>query len=533
MDLSDHLNVITGETGAGKSIMLGALGLLLGNRADTKVLWDPNEKCITEGTFNIQAYNLQSVFEQEDLDYDPQTVLRREISAAGKSRAFVNDTPVNLDVMKRVGSLLMDIHSQHETLNLATREFQLRLIDSFASNHKIRQSYLEAWKTYEQQKGDYEKLQNEAASLKQESDFVNFQLKELSDANLEEGEQARLEEDLQIMEHAEDIKTKFNTILSQLDQSEMSTTAQLSEVRSMLSSLSNYSENYRALYARFDSLRIELGDIINEIENEDQKIDFDPRKIEETNERLSLIYQLQQKHRLSSISELIKLQNELQQKANRTTNLDQALENAKVELEKSHKLAEEEAGILSKSRVKIFSPHCEQIINLLKELGIPDAKLKVEHQKIDFGPNGADHVELLFSANKGVPERPLGQVASGGEFSRLMFCVKYVLAEKVSLPTLVLDEIDTGVSGEIAIRLGKMMKVMAKKHQLMTISHLPQIAAKADSHFYAYKQTKSAKTISQIRKLTEAERIDEIAKMIAGEKPSSLAIENAKELIKS
>ncbi|MEQ9591054.1 MAG: AAA family ATPase, partial [Cyclobacteriaceae bacterium] len=282
MDLSDHLNVITGETGAGKSIMLGALGLLLGNRADTKVLWDPNEKCITEGTFNIQPYNLQSVFEQEDLDYDPQTVLRREINAAGKSRAFVNDTPVNLDVMKRVGSLLMDIHSQHETLNLATREFQLRLIDSFAGNHKIRQSYLEAWKTYEQQKGDYEKLQNEAASLKQESDFVNFQLKELSDANLEEGEQARLEEDLRIMEHAEDIKTKFNSILSQLDQSEMSTTAQLSEVRSMLSSLSNYSENYRALYTRFDSLRIELGDIINEIEKEDQKIDFDPRKIEET-----------------------------------------------------------------------------------------------------------------------------------------------------------------------------------------------------------------------------------------------------------
>lgn len=533
MDLSGQLNVITGETGAGKSIMLGALGLLLGNRADTKVLWDENEKCITEGIFDIKAHQLNRLFEEENLDYDDQTVLRREISPGGKSRAFINDTPVTLDVMKKIGARLMDIHSQHETLDLGNRSFQLQMIDVFAANHSLRESYSSLWLDYSIAKEAYNKLLAEANALRQESDFVKFQLEELTSARLEPGEQEKLESDLKIMEHAEDIKSKFNTVIGQLDRSELSASSILNEVRTVLNSLSSYSENYKKLFERFESARIELADVLSEMESEEEKIEFDPEKIEETKERLSLIYQLLQKHRLTSVADLINLQEDLQQKSDKTSNLDEALALSKQKLDKAENAVKAQAKVLSASRTKVFADFCKQLIGLLKELGIPEAKLKIEHQSIAPGPTGSDTIELLFSANKGIAERPLAQVASGGEFSRLMFCIKYILAEKTALPTLVLDEIDTGVSGEIAIRLGKMMKAMAQNHQLVAISHLPQIAAKAERHFFAYKESKTEKTRSKIKQLSSEERVDEIAKMIGGEKPSSLALENAKELIAS
>lgn len=531
MDLSSHLNVITGETGAGKSIMLGALGLLLGNRADTKVLWNENEKCITEGTFDIGAYSLQSIFESENLDYESLTVIRREISPGGKSRAFINDTPVTLDIMKKIGMRLMDIHSQHETLDLGNRFFQLLVIDAFAANNASKNEYKSAWQHFVITKEAYEALEHEANMLRQESDFVQFQLDELTKSNLEEDEQNRLESSLKIMEHAEEIKSKFNQVLAQLDRGDLSTTGMMNEVRSVINSLSNYSENYKKLGDRFESVRIELVDIISELENEEEKIEFDGEKIEATKERLSLIYQLQQKHRVGTIAELILLQNELQRKANKTSNLDEALAQLDKNLKDATARLNEKAEILSQTRTKCFKGFCKQMESLLDELGIPEAKMNVEHQAVSPSASGIDNIELLFSANKGIAPRPLAQVASGGEFSRLMFCIKYLLAEKTSLPTLILDEIDTGVSGEIAIRLGKMMKAMAEGHQLLTISHLPQIAAKADRHFYAYKDSKSKKTISQIKRLTDEERIEEIAKMIGGEKPSSLARENARELI--
>jgi DNA repair protein RecN (Recombination protein N) len=530
---SANLNVITGETGAGKSIMLGAVGLLLGNRADAKALWDEKEKCVVEGVFDVSAYRLKSFFLSADLDYQEQTVFRREISPGGKSRAFINDTPVNLDVMRKIGNRLMDVHSQHETLELGNKLFQLELIDAYASNVKIKDTYQVAWKNYSQAKSAYDTLLSEAEVLKQESDFVKFQLEELDKARLSIGEQERLESELKVMEHAEEIKTQLNAIIAQLNQSEFAITTSIGSVRSQLQSISNYSADYQKLYERIESIRIELNDIADEVEREESNVEFDPKRTEETKERLSIIYQLMQKHRAKEVSELLSLQESLQVKFDKTSNLDEELRKAKMAFEKSNNELKVRAEELSKSRQKVFNPLCKQIVELLQELGIPNASLKIEHEAVAPSATGADSTELLFSANKGVAPRPLAQVASGGEFSRLMFSIKYVMAEKTALPTLILDEIDSGISGEIAIQLGKMMKEMAQRHQLITISHLPQIAAKGDTHYFVYKDNASKKTVSLIKQLTATERVDEIAKMIAGAKPSALAIENAREMMGS
>ena len=531
MEPSHHLNVITGETGAGKSIMLGAIGLLLGNRADSKVLWDDQEKCVIEGSFDVSAYKLQNIFEDEDLDYEAQTVIRREIGSNGKSRAFINDTPVTLEAMKKIGLRLMDVHSQHETLELGNRFFQLRLIDAFAGNQKLQQDYQTLWKNFSKAKTDYDVLIKDAKTLSQEADFVKFQLEELIKADLKESEQEKLESDLKIMEHAEDIKLRFNQVIQQLSNSDFSVSSALAEVRNQLNTVATYSPHYAQLQQRIESLKIELDDILNEIEKEESRIEFDPIRTEEVKERLSLIYQLLQKHRHKSIGQLLHLQESLQDRANKASNLDQLLAQAKGDLEKLTTELNRKAEELSKSREKVFAPLCKQITKLLVELGIPNASLKIENDKVNPNSSGIDSIELLFSANKGVAARPLAQVASGGEFSRLMFSVKYVMAEKTSLPTMILDEIDSGVSGEIAIQLGKMMKEMAKRHQIISISHLPQIAAKSDTHFFVYKDNSSAKTVSLIKKLNEEERVTEIAKMIGGARPSTLALENAKELI--
>ncbi len=533
MKPSGHLNVITGETGAGKSIMLGAIGLLMGNRADTKVLWDDQQKCITEGVFDIRAYNLKSFFKDEDLDYDDHTVFRREINPGGKSRAFINDTPVTLDVMKKLSSQLIDIHSQHETLQLGDQLFQLRLIDAFAGNEKVLQDYIEAWKEFVHTKKEYEKLQEQAEALRNEADYINFQLDELVKAGFEEGEQENLESELKIMEHAEDIKSRFNTILDLLTRSEYASRNALAEAKSHLHAVAGFSKTYENLYERLTSQIIELDDILKEIEHEESSVEFDPVRAESMKERIDLLYRLMKKHKLNSIHELLTLQRDLQQKADLTANLDDELEKAKSNFTSSEKALLKNADMLTKARKKVFDSLCKEVTQLLNELGIPEASLKIDHKPTEPSITGADKIEILFSANKGIAPRPLNDVASGGEFSRLMFCIKYVMAEKTEMPTLVLDEIDTGVSGEIAIKLGKLMKSMAKKHQLITISHLPQIAAKADQHYYVFKDNSADKTISDIRQLNDAERVEEIAKMIGGEKPSRIAVENAKELLVS
>lgn len=525
------LNVVTGETGAGKSIMLGALGLLKGNRADTKILWDENEKCVTEGVFDIGSYKLKSFFKAEDLDYDETTVIRREISPGGKSRAFINDTPVTLDVMKKLGNLLMDVHSQHETLQLSNQDFQLRLIDAYGDNQKLLEQYADAWKKFVQHKKAYDTLVSEADTLRQEAEYINFQLDELLKAGFEQGEQEKIESGLKIMEHAEDITSRLNLTLEILNGSEVSARNLLSEARSHLQIISGYSQQYETLKLRVESVLIEVDDIISEIEKEQDTVEFDPQRAEFLKERVNLLYRLLKKHRSNGVDELLILQEELQRKATITSNLDGALEDAKKLYEDAKAEMLAIAKKLTAARKKTFEPLSRDLTKLLKELGIPDANLKIEQRNIEPASHGADSIELLFSANKGIAPRPLAQVASGGEFSRLMFCIKYVMAAKTAMPTLVLDEIDTGISGEIAIRLGELMKTMSEHHQLITITHLPQIAARGDAHYFVFKDSSSKKTISNIRALNETDRVEEIAKMIGGDNPSKTALQNARELI--
>lgn len=531
MEPSAHLNVITGETGAGKSIMLGAIGLLMGNRADTKVMWDENDKCVIEGVFNIKSYKLKPFFRTADLDYAEETVLRREISPGGKSRAFINDTPVTLETLRRLGNQLMDIHSQHETLELGHQSFQLQLIDAYAENNEIRDAYGNAWAAYVDAKKKFEQLNDEASTLRNEADYLHFQLEELTKAGFEENEQVSLENELKIMEHAGEIKTRFNAALQLLNDSEFSTQQSLSDVRAHLQAISAWSPAYETLFQRLESVRLELDDISSEIEKEETRVDFDPERAEFVKERLSTLYRLLKKHRLNEVKELLILQGNLQEKARVTGNLDEALAQCRRALDSAEANVNKIAFNLRENRKKAFNPLRKQIVKLLQELGIPDANLSIEMSETAAGPTGADKVDILFSANKGVAPRPLAQVASGGEFSRLMFCIKYVMAEKSAMPTLVLDEIDNGVSGEIAIKLGDLMKQMSEKHQLITISHLPQIAARGEAHYFVYKDNSAQKTISAIKRLTEEERVEEIAKMIGGSKPSKVALENAMELL--
>lgn len=531
MEPSGHLNVITGETGAGKSIMLGAMGMLMGNRADTKVLWEESEKCVVEGVFNIKSYKLKSFFKGEDLDYDDHTVIRREISAGGKSRAFINDTPVTLEVMRKLGNLLMDIHSQHETLQLGNQVFQLQLIDAYADNTLLREQYADAWASYLKTKREFESLTGQAETLRQEADYTRFQLDELVKAGLEENEQQKHESELKVMEHAEEIKTRFNSIISLLSDSEFAVGNSVGEIRNQLQTISSYSQAYENLFKRIESLRIELDDIESEIQNEEEKIEFDPERAEWLKERLSTIYNLLKKHRLNDVKELITLQESLQQKSDLTTNLDEELAKAQAAYNASQQQLSKSGTQLGDTRKRAFEPLKKQLVKLLKELGIPDATLSVEMHTTEPSASGMDKIEILFSANKGISAKPLAQVASGGEFSRLMFCIKYVMAEKSAMPTLVLDEIDNGVSGEIAIKLGNMMKAMSANHQLITISHLPQIAAKGEAHYFVYKDNSSKKTVSNVKLLSSDERVEEIAKMIGGAKPSKVAMENAMELL--
>ena len=531
MDPSGHLNVITGETGAGKSIMLGAIGLIMGNRADTRVLWNDQAKCICEGHFDIREYELKSFFRKLDLDYADLTILRREISPSGKSRAFINDTPVTLDVIRELGQHLMDIHSQHETLLLANQSYQLQLIDSFAGNEKERSAYKKSWNSYLDAKRLYEQLVKEADSLKQEADYINFQLDELNKAAFEIGEQEKLEDELKIMDHAEDIKTKFNAILDLLARSDFATRKSIAEAKSQLQQIAPHSGKYESLFKRVESLLIELDDIVGEIENEDERIDFDPSRLQLIKDRVDLIYTLQKKHRVNSLEELHQIHEELARKSEVTSNLDTSLKKYEDQLLAAEKELHQNATKLTASRRNVLKPLTTEMISLLTELGIPDTSIQIEHQQVDPNQSGSDKIDILFSANKGVAPQLLAQVASGGEFSRLMFCIKFIMAEKTAMPTLILDEIDSGVSGEIAIKLGGLMKRMAKTHQLIAISHLPQIAGKADTHYFVFKDNSSDKTISDIKLLSEEERIEEIAKMIGGASPSKVAFENARELL--
>lgn len=531
MDPSAHFNTLTGETGAGKSIILGALGLLLGNRADTKVLFEEDKKCVIEGTFEISNLNLSEHFESLELDYQDETIIRREISSTGKSRAFINDTPVTLGVMKSVSNFLVDIHSQRDTYLLGEVSYQLRMFDGYAQNGSLLDEYRVCYKTYKKHESEYLILKEQAEELNKESDYNHFLLEELDKAALKKGEQEALEEELQIIEHAEEIKSKLFECQEIMENSEFSTNSGLQQVFRNIGQISVIAEHFEPLKSRLESCVHELADITKEIENESNKVDFDQNRQEEVQERLGLLFQLLQKHHVNSEDELIELRENLRIKVDKVLNMDDELTSAKEQLDKLDAELKGFGTKLTASRVTILKSFKIELELLLKKLAMPFANIDIHHEAITPAENGMDKITLLFSANAGVSPNELKNVASGGEFSRLMFSIKYMLAGKTSLPSIIFDEIDTGVSGEIAMNMVSMMKEMASRHQVLVITHLPQIAASGDEHYFVYKENENGRSNSKIKKLLPQEREEEIAKMIGGDHPSTVALENARELL--
>jgi DNA repair protein RecN (Recombination protein N) len=528
---SPLLNIITGETGAGKSIMLGAIGLLLGNRADSRMLFDTERKCVIEGQFNIASYQLQDIFEAEDLDYDAQCILRREISPTGKSRAFVNDTPVTLDALRKIGANLMDIHSQHDTLLLGDAVFQLNLLDLYAGLVPQRTHYSNAFRQFRKLEADLKALEDQAAQASKELDYNAFLLNELEEARLDQEDQEALEQEVKQLEHAEEIKYKLTQTLHGLRDSEYCATGSMKEGAVLLGQIAGFGDNFRELRQRLDSCLIELHDIADEVEAAERRTEGDPARAEELQSRLNTIYTLQRKHQVRDLPGLISLREELRQKVGSVLNLDKEIARVRKDADAALAAVTKQATRLSESRRKSFPRFEKELSTLLSELGMPHARIVVQHNTGAPTVSGTDVVSILFTANKGAQPQTLSKAASGGEFSRLMLCIKYMLADKTALPTIVFDEIDTGISGEIAVKVGRMMQQMAQKHQLVAISHLPQMAAAGDVHYFVYKEDRADRTVSRIRELNQEDRIKEIAHMIAGAKPSENAFQSARELL--
>ena len=531
MQPSGGLSMITGETGAGKSIMLGAVGLLLGNRADTKVLLHEDKKCVVEGIFDIRSYGLQEYFEELELDYEDTCIIRREISPNGKSRSFVNDTPVLLEPLKILGEKLMDVHSQHDTLLLGEGDFQLGLVDAYAQTSAEHTDFQQAYTEFKKAKKALLELTRQAEALKKEYDFNQFQLDELSNLALVSGEQEELESSQEILENAEDIKLKINEVLSLFHEEQFGLLQGMAQIQSSLQGLERLAQAFGTYRARFQEAWIELKDLAESLAGEDSHIEVDAEKLERTRERLSKIYQLQKKHGLQTVDELIALESQLADQVFQVQQIDDQLADAHQLCLSNEKVMLAAGEKLSQKRRACFPAFEKALEALLQDLGMENARVQFEGQLVEPNGTGIDRVELLFSANKGLPLQPLKKVASGGEFSRLLFAIKYLMADKMALPTLIFDEIDSGISGEVALQMVRMMQEIAKNHQVICITHLPQVAAKGEVHFFVYKDHSAEKTISKVKQLTAEERIHELAKMIAGANPSLAAQASAKELL--
>ena len=534
LSLSDGLSVITGETGAGKSILLGAIALLMGARADSKSLYDPNKKCIIEGTFSLTNYpHIARLFEEEALDFEEPCLIRREINAQGKSRSFVNDSPVNLDSLRKIGQELIDIHSQQDTWWMAHPEFSLEFVDSFAQNQDLKSAYQQAFQDYLNAQERLDNIKKQSAEGQQGLDFKQFQFQELEAAQLREEEYESLEIAVEKGENAEQIHEKLATLANLLSIDEFSSIQQMRLALQQAQALSKWGPEYEAWKSRLESIWIELKDLASEVEGEAEDFQTDPASLLIQQQRLDLLNRLLQKYQVKDIASLIEIRNDLDDQIAQYTNLDQALSDAQSALIESEKTALRAAKSLSDSRQFVLEPILEQLIESLSALGIPNATLAWEIEEREMRNSGIDKIQLLFSANKGMSPKPFKQVASGGELSRLMLSIKHLLAQKRALPTLILDEIDTGVSGEIAIKIGQMLTQMSQGHQLIAITHLPQIAAAGNSHWYVYKDHAGEKTVSSLRKLEGEERVDEIAKMIGGQQGYLDLKDNVRKLIQS
>lgn len=532
MEPAKELTIITGETGAGKSILLGALGLLLGDRADSSSLYDKNQKCIIEGTFVIKAYGLEDFFTANDLDYADESVIRREISAEGKSRAFINDTPVNISLLRTIGEKLVDIHSQHETLALAESSFQLAALDAVSGTEELLAEYKDEFRRFKKLEEQLRSLTESEAQSKKELDYAKFQFGELDAAQLKAGEQEALESELETLEHAETIKSGLSRSAFALDGSESNLLVSLGEIRSTLVQLAKYNPRIQQLSDRVNSTHIELKDISRELELLDSDIVHDPKRAEMVQERLDLIYSLQKKHSVKTVAELIILRDELDKKIADIGSLEDQLTEAGKALEASRKKLLDLAAKLTKKRSAAAPKLSKEVKATLTQLGMPNAELVVELETLaEPRDSGMDKATFLFSANKGNAPQPLHKVASGGELSRLMLSLKALLAKHTALPTIIFDEIDTGISGDIAAKTGAILEQMGEHLQVITITHLPQVASRGKAHLFVYKEEKSNRTVTRIRALTKDERVREIAKMLSAGTPGDAALKNAKELL--
>ena len=532
IELGPGLTIITGETGAGKSILLGALGLLLGDRADSGALFDKSRKCVVEGKFTVNEFNLKRLFEENDLDYSDETLIRREVTAEGKSRAFVNDTPVNISFLKQLSSKLVDVHSQHETLTLTNSAFQLSALDAVAGNGKLIAEYTERFKRYKKVAAKLDELKELEAKSKKDLDYFTFQFEELDSIGLKELEQDELESELKTLENAETIKGGLSKSALALNGAEENLVAGIMAVKNNIMQLAKYNPKVAALGERLSSVVIELEDIAAETESLDDEIVYDPNRIAQVNERLDSIYRLQHKHGVRTVTELMVLCEELRTKIDAIASMEAQLIFAEKELSEAMILIRETGEKLAQKREAAAPVLSKEIKNMLAELGMPGAQLKVQMETTqEPRETGFDKVTFLFTANKGAELQPLNKVASGGELSRLMLSLKAMLSKSASLPTIIFDEIDTGISGDIAAKAGAIMHRMGAHMQVITITHLPKVASKGDAHLFVYKEEVAKKTVSRIKQLTDKQRIEEIAKMLSAGKPGDAARENAKELL--
>jgi len=532
MNFNTGLSIITGETGAGKSILLGGLSLILGKRADSSVINDTSKKCIIEATFDIANYNLKKLFKEQDLDYEPETIIRREILPSGKSRAFVNDSPANLSVLTILSEHLIDIHSQHQTLELTNNDFQFDILDAFAGNKEILNEYKLTLIDYKTIKKELEALLETKSEAIKEHDYNAFLLNELLEVKLDALNLESLEEEQATLSNVEFVIEELNLSNQLLSDEQLGVLERLSNLKASFSKLSNISKTYDSLYNRIVSCYIELNDLQSEIEQQSDNLELNPERLEEVNSLLQSVNNLFVKHNSESIDELIEIQNGLNGKVQSFETIDDDIAKKEEEINALKSKLDDIAKSINNSRKKVIPDFINQLEFILNDLGMPNAKFKIDlNLTQEYFFNGKDNIELLFSANKGSSFLPLKKAASGGELSRIMLAIKSILTKYMNLPTIMFDEIDAGVSGEISTKMAEIMYQMSETMQVFSITHLPQIAAKGDYHFKVYKEDQNDKTITHVVKLSQEDRIVEIAQMLGGKKISTSAIAHAKQLL--
>ncbi len=532
LDFSERLTIITGETGAGKSILLGALGLVMGERADTKIFYNDQEKCVVEAWFDVSRYALRDFFAENELDYDEEVIIRRELSPTGKSRGFVNDTPVNNQVLRRLTEALVDLHQQFDVLDIHNVNFQLRMIDALADNGALLTTYQKGFRQYQADRRQLAELNDRSNQASREMDFLRFQFEELRQAELQDGEQELLESELSRLTNAEDIKRSYGAAYTYFSEAEQSIIGQMQQIARSMTPTRKVSADLDALSERLETLIIELQDIAKDCARISENTEHDPERIQEAQDRLNVLYKLEKKHTVASVAELLLIQENLERQLEGFTDLSEQIIRLEQQIATAETELRRQALTLSERRKKVPDAFESRVHELLAQLSMPHARLKVDIRETEnLTPTGTDEVQFLFASNVGSKYLPIRDVASGGELSRLTLCTKSLVADAIPLPTLIFDEIDTGISGDVSLKMGNILKELSARHQVVSITHTPQIAARADKHYFAFKQVDNGRTITHIRALTPDERVRALGVMLSGNPPSEAALATARELM--